>query len=287
MIRIFHVAVSALGDGLFYRAASARYRSLMLRLICTSLVLVMVCVSAACRANDVTVSATASAPHDPGAFTQGLIFYRDAFYESTGEHGASRLRRVDPASGRVLQQTQLPARFFGEGLARVGNRLYWLTWKSGRAFVFDARTFEQLDVLRYAGQGWGLTWNGTHLIMSDGSATLRFLDAADFSVVSTLHVRDNGQPIDNLNELEYIDGAIWANVWYSDRILRIDPVTGDVLESLDASGLRAALPDNADRAGVLNGIAWDADNERLFVTGKNWPRIFQIGWPAKPAAEMN
>lgn len=234
--------------------------------------------SAVCSADDAAVTVIASAPHDPGAFTQGLLYYRGAFYESTGIRGASRLRRVDPATGRVLKQIQLPPDYFGEGLARVGKRLYWLTWQSGRAFVFDADTFEQLDTLQYTGEGWGLTWDGTHLIMSDGSATLQLIDPKDFSVTGRIHVTENGRPLSQLNELEYVDGSILANVWHTDRVVCIEPATGRVVAALDAAALKEHLPADAHR-NVFNGIAWDARTRRLYVTGKYWSKLFQVGWP--------
>ena len=234
--------------------------------------------STACRADSEPVTIVASTPHDARAFTQGLVFHDGALYESTGKHGRSTLRRIDPVTGEVLAMRHLPARYFGEGLARVGTRLYWLTWKSGVAFVFDADSLKLLGRRHYKGEGWGLTFDGEHLILSDGSDTLRVLDADDFSVVRRIDVRDDGAPVRDLNELEYIDGEIWANVWFDDHILRIDPDSGRVLGRLDASSLRNALPDES-RAEAFNGIAYDSDDNRIFVTGKYWPTLFQIKKP--------
>ena len=217
--------------------------------------------------------------HDTSAFTQGLLYYDDALFESTGKYGQSRLRRVAPASHTVTREIQLPEDYFGEGLARVDDQLFWLTWHAGRAFVFDIHSFEQVGTRRYEGEGWGLTYDGRHLIMSDGSATLRVLDPGDFSVVRRIDVHDGGQAIDKLNELEYIDGEIWANIWYSDRIARIDPDTGAIVAWLDASTLRTALGDAASGANVLNGIAWDPDQGRIYLTGKYWPKTFTVAPP--------
>lgn len=216
-------------------------------------------------------------PHDATAFTQGLLYYRGYLYESTGLHGRSSLRRVAVDSGHVVQQIPLARHYFGEGLARVGKRLYQLTWKAGVAFVYALPDMRRIGRFHYAGQGWGLTANGSQLIMSDGSATLRFIDPATFDVVRRLRVTRNGHPVDNLNELEYIHGEIWANVRYRDYIVRIDAHTGRVVGVIRAGHLRARLPDSA---GVLNGIAWDGANQRLFITGKNWPVLLRIRMPA-------
>ncbi|MES1950560.1 glutamine cyclotransferase [Salinisphaera sp. S4-8] len=226
---------------------------------------------------------TGELPHDDSAFTQGLLYYDGALFETTGKRGHSRLRRVDPTSGEITRQIQLPQRYFGEGLARVGNRLFWLTWQAQQAFVFDIDTFERVGKRTYEGEGWGLTYDGAHLIMSDGSASLRVLDPADFSVVRRIAVHDGDHAIDKLNELEYIDGEIWANIWYSDRIARIDPQTGAVRAWLDARNLRTALGDRGANANVLNGIAWDGEHRRIYLTGKYWPTLFSVAAPAELA----
>ena len=248
------------------------------------LLLLLICAGAVAAAPSERARILASHPHDPDAFTQGLLVADGLLYESTGGYGDSSLRRVAPASGEVLQTRSLSRDHFGEGLARVGARLYQLTWKAGVAFVYDRDSLARIDRLTYDGQGWGLTYDGTHLIMSDGSATLQLRDPDDFRRVGALEVTEDGQPVDELNELEYIDGEIWANVWYRDRILRIDPRTGDVIASLDATPLRAALPADAE-AGVLNGIAYDAAAGRIYATGKNWPRLFEIARPTAGRAD--
>jgi glutaminyl-peptide cyclotransferase len=212
-------------------------------------------------------------PHDPTAYTQGLVF-RDGFlFEGTGKHGQSSLRRVELESGRVVQSHSLARELFGEGITIFGDRIYQLTWRNGIAIVYDKESFRELKRLRYEGEGWGLTDDGTHLIMSDGSATLRFVDPEDFQVVRRLLVHSQGRRVDQLNELEYINGEIFANIWYRDHIARISPKTGEVTGWIDLRGL---WPKRRDRDDVLNGIAYDAENDRLFVTGKNWPRLYEI-----------
>jgi len=212
-------------------------------------------------------------PHDPTAYTQGLVF-RDGFlFEGTGKHGESSLRRVEPESGRVLQSHNLSRELFGEGITIFGDRIYQLSWRNGIAIVYDKESFRELKRLRYEGEGWGLTDDGTHLIMSDGSATLRFVDPEDFQVVRRLVVHSQGRRVDQLNELEYVNGEIYANVWYRDYIARISPRTGEVTGWIDLRGL---WPKRRDRDDVLNGIAYDAEKDRLFVTGKNWPKLFEI-----------
>lgn len=216
-------------------------------------------------------------PHDAAAFTQGLTVHEGRLYEGTGQYGRSSVRLVDLETGRVERSVALERAYFGEGIAILGDRLFQLTWQNGVGFVYDVETFERIGTFDYEGEGWGLTHDGSHLIMSDGSATLRFLDPDDFSVTATLQVTDNGLPVTRLNELEYIDGEIWANVWYDDRIARISPESGEVLAWADLSGL---YPQNLRLADdVLNGIAWDPVAERLFVTGKNWPQIFELQPP--------
>lgn len=214
-------------------------------------------------------------PHDPRAYTQGLLYQNGYLYESTGLNGRSSLRMVDLATGRVLQNAPVPARYFAEGLASWGSTLIQLTWQSHVAFVYDRFSFRLLRTLSYPGEGWGLTGDGRTLILSDGSSTLRFLDPTTFREVRRIAVKDHGQPIDQLNELEYIHGQVYANVWHTDRIARISPASGEVLGWIDLSGL---LPEDrrSDREAVLNGIAYDAAHDRLFVTGKLWPSLFEI-----------
>lgn len=217
-------------------------------------------------------------PHDKAASTQGLLYADGVLYESIGGYGESGLRRVALDSGRLLASRPLDDRYFGEGLALVGDRLIQLTWKAGVGFVYDRDTLEPIGRFSYKGEGWGLTYDGRHLIMSDGSATLRFLDPDGFQVVRRLDVTLAGEPLAQLNELEFVNGQIWANVWHSDNMVRIDPRSGRVIGIVAAAHLRAKLPATAS-AGVLNGIAWDASGQRILVTGKNWPRLFEIRYP--------
>jgi glutaminyl-peptide cyclotransferase len=221
-----------------------------------------------------TFKVIAAYPHDPSAFTQGLALHEGELYEGTGQYGASSVRKVDLETGRVEKQRSLNPRYFGEGIAILDGRLYQLTWQNQAAIVYDVATFEVLQTVPFPWEGWGLTHDGTHLIASDGSASLRFLDPQKLEVVRTIEVHDGEQPIGQLNELEYIDGEIWANIWHDDRIARISPDSGEVLGFID---LAALLPRAArDPEAVLNGIAFDPVAERLLVTGKNWPQLFEI-----------
>jgi glutamine cyclotransferase len=214
-------------------------------------------------------------PHDPEAFTQGLIFVNGQLYESTGLNGRSSLRMDDLETGKVLQRQDVPAQFFAEGLTNWGSTLVQLTWKAHIAFVYDRFSFRQLRTFSYDGEGWGLTQDGKNLILSDGSADLRFLNPETFAVVRRITVTDHGAPVKEINELEYIHGQIYANIWYSNKIARISPQTGKVLGWIDLSGLVASVVPQ-DQNAVLNGIAYDAQHDRLFVTGKLWPKLFEI-----------
>lgn len=217
----------------------------------------------------------ASYPHDPGAFVQGLVWYQDGFYESTGLNGRSSLRRVAFPSGEVLQRVDLSREYFGEGLALVDERLVQLTWRNKKGFVYDRETFAPLGEFAYGTEGWGLTYDGASLILSDGSDTLSFLDPYTFEVVRQLPVTMNGQPLFKLNELEWIDGEVWANVWLTDTIVRIDPTSGQVTSYMDFTGLLPADVQTGNE-DVLNGIAYDPETGRIFVGGKLWPRLFEI-----------
>jgi len=221
-------------------------------------------------------------PHDPHAFTQGLVFHAGRLYESTGLEGASRLREVELVSGRVLREVALGVREFGEGLARVDDRLVQLTWRQGIAHLWRLSDFTPLGTLRYPGEGWGLAWDGEHLIQSDGSDRLVFRRAADFTVVRTLAVTRDGRSLAYLNELEFAAGAIFANVWMSDEIVRIDPVSGAVTATYDAAGLLS--PEESARAEVLNGIAHDPGRGVFYLTGKLWPKLFEVALEPPPAA---
>ncbi len=221
-------------------------------------------------------------PHDPNAFTQGLIYLDGHLYESTGMNGRSSLRMVDLASGKVLQNYNLPADDFGEGLTDWGSNLIQLTWVSHKAFVYDRFSFRLLRTFRYDGEGWGLTHNEKHLILSDGTDELRFLDPDSFRVVRKLKVvGENGSKVQNLNELEYIRGEIYANVWETDEIVRISPKSGKILGRINLGGIidKHELHGNG---AVPNGIAYDPATGRLFVTGKLWPKLFEINVISEP-----
>lgn len=221
-------------------------------------------------------------PHDSNAFTQGLIYLNGHLYESTGIQGRSSLREEDLETGRVLKYQALPSRYFGEGLTNWGNTLIQLTWQSHVALVYDLKTFRFQRTIHCPYEGWGLTQDGKDLILSDGSAKLYFLDPANFHEVRRITVTDRGSPIDQLNELEYIHGQIYANIWHKNRIAVISPANGNVLRWIDLTGL---LPPGSvsDPEAVLNGIAYDPAHDRLLVTGKLWPKIYEIKLVAEGA----
>lgn len=214
-------------------------------------------------------------PHDPNAFTQGLVFREGNLLESTGEVGHSSLRRVEIESGKVLQRIEVPPPYFGEGITLLKGEIYQLTWQHQLGFVYDALTFEKTGQFNYTGEGWGLTNDGQSLILSDGSNRIRFLDPENFQVQRTIAVLDGDTPVREMNELEYIKGEIYANIWHANRIARIDPQTGKVVGWIDLTGLLAP-GEVQDEEAVLNGIAYDETNGRLFVTGKLWPKLFEI-----------
>ena len=213
-------------------------------------------------------------PHDREAFTQGLVFLDGILYEGTGLKGKSSIRKVKPETGEVLQIEKLEDRYFGEGISVVGDRLIQITWQSGVGFVYDKKTFQRQRSFNYEGEGWGLTYDGTRLIMSDGTATLRFLDPQTLKETGRLDVKDGRLPVESINELEMVKSELFANIWPTDRIARINPKTGQVTGWLDLAGIL----DPRDRVNVdvLNGIAYDAAGDRLFVTGKQWPKLFEI-----------
>jgi len=214
-------------------------------------------------------------PHDRSAFTQGLVFEDGVLYEGTGLNGRSTLRRVELETGEVLQIHELPAQFFGEGVTVYGNDIIQLTWQSHVGFVYDRDSFELLQEFNYSTQGWGITHDGERLIMSDGTATLYFLDPETFEEIGRVGVYDNDGSVNRLNELEYVQGEIYANVWQTNRIARIDPQMGQVVGWIELKGLLTP-EDRSEPVDVLNGIAYDAENARLFVTGKLWPKLFEI-----------
>lgn len=214
-------------------------------------------------------------PHDPEAFTQGLVFVDGVLYESTGLNGRSTVRKVKLENGEVLQVQKVAEEHFGEGIAVWRDRIFELTWRSGIGFIYDRGSLARVGTFTYRGEGWGLTHDGTRLIMSDGSAFLRFLNPATQRQTGRVQVRDGVMPIEHLNELEFVKGEVLANVWPTDRVARIDPKTGRVLGWIDFTGLLSPA-DVAQGADVLNGIAYDAATDRLFVTGKLWPKLFEV-----------
>jgi glutamine cyclotransferase len=215
-------------------------------------------------------------PHDRDAFTQGLVYDDGDLIEGTGLERRSQLRRVELATGKVRQVVRLAPEFFGEGVAVFGDRIYQLTWKSGVGFVYDKKSLKRIGTFRYAGEGWGLATDSRHLILSDGTSVIRFFDPATFKEVGRIRVTSEGRAVDNINELEFIGGEIFANIWKQDRIARISPETGQVVGWINLAGL---LPRKLRRPLLdmdLNGIAYDAEGDRLFVTGKNWPTLYEI-----------
>jgi glutamine cyclotransferase len=260
----------------------------LLLIVCLSLLLLAAC-TPALTATPTAVATTTPTPaayvftyevvnaypHDRNAFTQGLVFEDGVLYEGTGRHGYSTLRRVDLASGDVLQIRKLPDQVWGEGITIFGERIIQLTWQSGIGFVYDKDSFELLQEFHYPTEGWGITHDGERLIMSDGTSTLRFWNPETFEEIGRIEVRDKEGPVTRLNELEYIQGEVYANVWKTDRIARISPDTGEVVGWIELAGILSP-EDRTEPVDVLNGIAYDAETDRLFVTGKLWPRLFEI-----------
>ncbi|EIL89753.1 glutamine cyclotransferase [Rhodanobacter fulvus Jip2] len=249
-----------------------------------AMVLAFLAASLACAtaaASDVPVygyTVTHTWPHDTHAYTEGLFYLDGYLYEGTGNVGHSFVRKVDLQSGKVLQQVATPGPgFFGEGIVAWKDRLIELTWRGQQGFVFDLATLKPLARFSYPGEGWGLTTDGKHLLMSDGTPTLRLLDPETLQQVGHIDVTADGEPLANLNELEWVHGQIYANVWLTQRIARIDPASGKVVGWIDLTGLAPRAEDTPDPANdVLNGIAYDAAKDRLFVTGKRWPHVYEI-----------
>jgi glutamine cyclotransferase len=249
----------------------------MLKKTLCFLIIFMIAITAAParQPKQYTYKVVKSYPHDRNAYTQGLFFHEGILYESSGQYGYSNLRKSNLATGKALQTLNLPRQYFAEGSCVLHGKLYLLTWQEYTCFVYDVHTFKQLGTFQYPTQGWGLTTNGTQLIMSDGSATLYFRHPGTFAEQRRITVRNNNKPVQYLNELEYINGEIWANVYTADQILRIDPKDGTVTGVIDLSNL---LPRNLRtvKTDVLNGIAYDAATNRLIVTGTNWPKLYEI-----------
>jgi glutaminyl-peptide cyclotransferase len=220
-------------------------------------------------------------PHDTSAFTQGLA-YRDGFlYEGTGINGKSSLRKVRLETGKIIQQVALGSEYFGEGIALLNDKIFQLTWESKTGFVYDLNTFQLLRKFSYAGEGWGLAANGSDLFLSDGTPEIRVLDSETFREKRRIKVHDGSTPVKQLNELEFVEGQIFANVWHSSRVARISPATGEVAGWIDLTGLPSTVY-RLEPEAVLNGIAYDPIHKRLFITGKLWPSVFEIKLSPKP-----
>ena len=217
-------------------------------------------------------------PHDRMAFTQGLFYLNGFLYEGTGMEGQSSVRKVKLETGEVVEKRDIPEQYFGEGIVNWQNRLLEITWKSELGFVYNLETFAPESQFHYPGEGWGLTQDGKRIIMSDGSAQLRFWDPRTLGEIGRITVTDDGRPVDELNELEWVKGEIYANIWQTERIVRIDPTNGHVVGWIDLAGLLTPgdRVDGPVQTDVLNGIAYDAEHDRLFVTGKCWPKLFEI-----------
>lgn len=222
------------------------------------------------------VSVVHTYPHDTQAFTEGLFYQDDTFYESTGRNGQSWIRQVNLQTGKVLRQVSIDKQYFGEGIAPWQGRIISLTWQAGTGFVWSQKNLHRLSSFHYTGEGWGLTSDGHELIMSDGTETLKFLDPLTLKVVHTLKVTLDGQPLDQINELEWVKGEVLANIWRTRQLVRIDPKTGHVTGIIDLNSLPEIVSPGTDPDAVANGIAYDAAHDRLFVTGKLWPHLYEI-----------
>lgn len=214
-------------------------------------------------------------PHDPGSFTQGLVYNEGYLYESTGLHGNSTLKKIEIKSGKVIKEVKLGQEYFGEGLVILEDEIYQLTWKNHTGFIYDLSSFREKGEFSYSGEGWGLTTDGESLIMSNGTSFITYLNSKTFKVIRKIKVQDGEMPVNNLNELEFIRGEIWANVFMEDVIVRISPQTGMVIGWIDLSKLYALIP-RSERIDVLNGIAYDPEGDKIFITGKFWPHLFEI-----------
>ncbi len=226
-----------------------------------------------------------SYPHDTGAFTEGLFYHNGFLYESTGQNGQSSIRKVKLETGEVLQKHEISEAYFGEGIINWKDKLYELTWQSEIGFIYNFETFAPLGDFHYPGEGWSMTTDGKRIIMDDGTPEIRFWDGDTLKEISRLTVTADGQPVKNLNELEWVKGEIYANIWETDRIARIDPKTGKVVGWIDLENILPPAERTPGSDSVLNGIAYDAEHDRLFVTGKNWPKLFEIRLVKKTASQ--
>ncbi|MGH7885183.1 MAG: glutaminyl-peptide cyclotransferase [Thermodesulfobacteriota bacterium] len=223
-----------------------------------------------------TVNILNTYPHDNAAFTQGLVFDNGYLYESTGLHGKSSIRKVEIDSGRILMKRDLSRQFFGEGITILDDKIYQITWRSKTGFIYDKKNFNYIGSFSYQTEGWGITQDGKHLIISDGSSKLYFMDPSSYKILKILHVKTiDGKPIIYLNELEYIDNKIYSNIWQSDKIVVIDPITGIAENWIDLSPLKDGIASN-EKTDVLNGIAYNPDSKTFYITGKLWPKLFEI-----------
>lgn len=242
----------------------------------TSLLLVLLLIGCKPKGKDLSYELIKTHPHDVACYTQGLEFDGDDLLESGGKYGESSVRRVNPQTGEVLQSRKIPGLMFAEGLTVLNGELWLLTWKEKIALVFDPKTFELLRRHSYEGEGWGITHDGSRLIMSNGSSTLSIRDAKDFKVIEVIQVTRDGRPLEGINELEYVDGEIFANIYTKDEIVRIDAESGRVTGVVNLSALRGLLTQREIVAEELNGIAYDRKTGHLWVTGKHWSQVFEI-----------
>jgi len=260
---------------------------LIRRLVCASaLTAALSSISCAASAPVASYQIVARFPHSTESYTEGFFYLDGLFYEGTGLNGHSALMAIQPETGKVLQKADLPEKYFGEGIVDWGPNVYEWTWQSHVCFVYDRFSLRLLKQFAYTGEGWGMTHTAREIVTSDGTATLRFRDPATFKETRHLIVTDDGKPIKQLNELEYIKGEIYANVWHSDRIARISPRDGHVIGWIDLTGLLRSDQKINDES-VLNGIAYDEKHDRLFVTGKQWPTVFEIRIVNKPSSKTN
>ena len=248
----------------------------------TTFILALVSTAARAATPVYTYQVVRTFPHDVNAFTEGLFYEDGVLWESTGLPGHSFVRKEALDTGRVLQQHDLPPQDFGEGIVRWGRRLYQLTWQQHFGYIYDAGSLKVQGQFRYAGEGWALTKDARHIYMSDGTPDLRVLDPETLHEECRIHVTDEGRPVNNLNELEWVRGELYADIWQTNLIARIDPATGRVVGWIDLAGLLPRADVTPGRTDVLNGIAYDAAHDRLFVTGKNWPKLFQITLKLRP-----